>query len=468
MHWLYMMSQIYQHDPPPSPPPPTMESLFPKNITENPPHEPYDFNFTRNWHPQNRADRFPSVEQRVKLYMSNWYVPACNQQDLLLHKVERVNNWPRAIVSDTLNHSLELDSVVNADTTFILDRDSIYDCARPAPVGSGAQPLAELYTHSRIFKRSSVQSYCSEVLPLVEYIGGLDQFTLSSERKQTPVIAQFGDKTMQIPTLPQIPILAKWRGATTRQELQKVTSQSCVNTTLRTPLVTASSKYNKDKVSPIVWKLEMCRHWDPLEYSRRHDTKWEDKKLGALWRGDLTGNHLTEVYTNEQICFGNQRCRFVFYHRNSKLVNAGLSSGLHWFSSENGYISGVPVIKGRVSIQQIQKYKVIISMEGNDVASGLKWALLSESVVLMPKPTKSSWAMEELLEPWIHYIPMYDNGTNAEEMIQWVGDNDKEAKKIAERGRLFMYDMLYHPDAAREEREIKAEIAQRYRALFRP
>ena len=117
-------------------------------------------------------------------------------------------------------------------------------------------------------------------------------------------------------------------------------------------------------------------------------------------------------------------------------------------------------------MQQIQQYKVIISFEGNDVASGLKWSLLSESVVLMPEPTRTSWAMEELLEPWVHYIPMYPNGSNAEEMIRWVGDNDEKAKRIAERGRLFMYDMLYHPDAAKDEREVKAEIARRYRNLW--
>lgn len=102
----------------------------------------------------------------------------------------------------------------------------------------------------------------------------------------------------------------------------------------------------------------------------------------------------------------------------------------------------------------------------SDVASGLKWSLLSESVVLMPPPTRTSWAMEELLEPWVHYLPMSPDGSNAEEMIRWVGENDEEARKIAERGRLFIYDLVYHPDAAREEQEIKTEIARRYRALF--
>ena len=31
-------------------------------------------------------------------------------------------------------------------------------------------------------------------------------------------------------------------------------------------------------------------------------------------------------------------------------------------------------------------YKMVIQVEGNDVASGLKWALLSRSSVVMPVP----------------------------------------------------------------------------------
>lgn len=114
----------------------------------------------------------------------------------------------------------------------------------------------------------------------------------------------------------------------------------------------------------------------------------------------------------------------------------------------------------------VQKIKVIISFEGNDVASGLKWMLQSQSVVLMPPPTRTSWAMEELLQPWIHYIPMLQDGSNAEEMVQWVIKNDEKARKIAERATLFMYDMVYHPDAIEDDKEITLEMAKRYRALW--
>jgi len=41
---------------------------------------------------------------------------------------------------------------------------------------------------------------------------------------------------------------------------------------------------------------------------------------------------------------------------------------------------------------------------GNDVASGLKWMLASNSVVLMPLPRRESWAMESLLQVYVFHM----------------------------------------------------------------
>lgn len=125
------------------------------------------------------------------------------------------------------------------------------------------------------------------------------------------------------------------------------------------------------------------------------------------------------MFTKPTMFFCLQSCQF----------NTGRCCTQQWIGSNriDDTIDGIPIVKPRVSKRQIQQYKVIISMKGNDVASGLKWSLLSESVLLMPKTTQTLWAMEELLEEWVHYIPMYSNGSNAEAMIQWVGNNDLEA-----------------------------------------
>ena len=62
---------------------------------------------------------------------------------------------------------------------------------------------------------------------------------------------------------------------------------------------------------------------------------------------------------------------------------------------------GWPLTRG-----QIVSHRFVLSLEGNDVATNLKWLLASSSVVVMPTPTKESWLMEGLLRPYVHYLPL--------------------------------------------------------------
>jgi hypothetical protein len=115
-----------------------------------------------------------------------------------------------------------------------------------------------------------------------------------------------------------------------------------------------------------------------------------------------------------------------------------------------------------LDIGHIMEYKAILILEGYDVASGLNCALFSQSVVLMPNPTRMSWAMESLVQPWVHYVPIDSDMSNVEERMQWIIGNDKEAQKIAQRATLFMYDLLFHPDSERDEEHVKQDLVKVY------
>ena len=81
-------------------------------------------------------------------------------------------------------------------------------------------------------------------------------------------------------------------------------------------------------------------------------------------------------------------------------------------------------LKKILTIREQLKYKYILSIEGNDVSSGLKWQLYSNSVVFMRKPKIVSWAMEDKLEPYVHYIPIKDDFSEGE-----YEDKDNENDK---------------------------------------
>ena len=162
------------------------------------------------------------------------------------------------------------------------------------------------------------------------------------------------------------------------------------------------------------------------------------------------------------------RCRLVFNSAGSSLVDAALVRPVQYLHEEviPDQVEHVTLYREKMSIEEMLRYKAIIMLEGNDVSSGMKWALYSNSVVMTQPPTKTSWAMEEMMEPWVHYIPLNQELTDVDEKMQWVIDHDEEAKEIARRGRLWIMDLLFHPDAEDDDRQIYEDILMRYRQHF--
>lgn len=213
----------------------------------------------------------------------------------------------------------------------------------------------------------------------------------------------------------------------------------------------------------------------------QYDIPWENKTNMAIWRGALTGmkrggfrvvQH-SQNSSKVELCHHIQRCRLVYNSANSLLINASLT-GVVASHSHNYFqdpvfpevLNGVHLYGSKLSYAELLKYKAIIMLEGNDISSGLKWALYSQSVVLAQTSLYTSWAMEELLEPWHHYIPLQEDLSDLEEKMQWVLDHDIEAEQIAHAGTLWISDLIYHPDAPMEETAIMDEILRRYQRHF--
>ena len=94
--------------------------------------------------------------------------------------------------------------------------------------------------------------------------------------------------------------------------------------------------------------------------------------------------------------------------------------------------------------EQLQS-KFLLSLEGNDVATGLKWMLYSNSAVVMPRPTCETWACEGELMPFKHYIPVKYDLSDIEEVFDWCLTNLDAAEEIANNGRRFIENFLDEP-----------------------
>lgn len=96
------------------------------------------------------------------------------------------------------------------------------------------------------------------------------------------------------------------------------------------------------------------------------------------------------------------------------------------------------LIKNRLTIEEHLKYKFILCLEGNDVASNLKWVMSSNSIAVMPKPKFETWFMEGTLTPNHHYILIKNDFSDLEERLQYYIDHTDEALQIIDNAHCYV------------------------------
>ena len=195
----------------------------------------------------------------------------------------------------------------------------------------------------------------------------------------------------------------------------------------------------KDKHS-VLFKLGTIRHFFPCKTAMKHDIEWKRKKENVIWRGATT----------------NEKFRSTFVKKYFDLFDVGFSSVV-----QRPYLSLYR--KDTVSIRKQLTHKYIVSLEGCDLASNLKWILSSNSVPVMPKPTWVSWIMEHKLVPYVHYLPLNDELDNLEELLDWAKANDDACAEIALNGKRYMMQFWNE----KKENQIQQQLLSRYTNLFK-
>jgi len=372
-----------------------------------------------------RSERFPSVNERVRHYMQSWYDPPCG--DPISYTWRDINNETLLMVHEA-RQILFMGSKIQVAETFYITQDGLDDC-----------------------QAQSVRGFCQDI---VEYLQPAIDRMQVNEASLPPFIMQVGDgpnmvgmkdaaRTQKMFSA-RLPILKKYR-------------------VLKEP---RQSKKCRTWSEPIVLLLTSKRHFGSMPSVPTNDVPWSQKRNMAIFRGALTGATIPdedlEGLTALERCELFPRCRLVLRSHGSELVHAQVTGKTTHKILDQITIANVSLYTSKMSMSLMLQHKALIVLEGNDVASGLKWALYSNSVVMAPKFTKSSWVMEDLLVPWVHFIPLDDSFEDVDEKMQWVLDHDEEAQAIARAGQLWMMDLWYHPQVEADTDAICDEILQRY------
>ncbi|MCX7288738.1 MAG: glycosyl transferase family 90 [Rhodobacterales bacterium] len=191
-----------------------------------------------------------------------------------------------------------------------------------------------------------------------------------------------------------------------------------------------------DRDAPcVLLPLNRERHWKDFLEIEAMDVPFKEKDDKIVWRGVTTG--VFKSWTG-----GPPRSSRVHVARlaERKDMDVGFSKVVQ-LTPET---SDIPMDQLRAALRpqypiatQLRS-KYLLSLEGNDVASGLKWMLQSNSVVLMPHPTCESWACEGELIPYVHFVPIKDDLSDIEDVHDWCRSHPSDCEAIAHNGKQFI------------------------------
>lgn len=189
-----------------------------------------------------------------------------------------------------------------------------------------------------------------------------------------------------------------------------------------------------DNKNAILLKLNKIRHFffikDPLKFS--------DKIDKMVWRGKANGKPHRQGFLAQ-----------LTQHSRCDIGQTDIPR------------EGKGFLKDKMSIPEQLQYKYIFVIEGNDVATNLKWAMSSHSLVLATSFNYETWFMEGKLKAGIHYVALKPDYSDLEEKMDYYSQHRKAAEKITQNARDYV-SQFQHP---KREKLIAYLVLKKYFGL---
>jgi len=175
------------------------------------------------------------------------------------------------------------------------------------------------------------------------------------------------------------------------------------------PSIVKSRPIEGDVSNSVVLNLDKIRHFLFVNDTKR----FEDKKNMLVGRSKARQAH---------------RLRFLEMYFHHPLCNIG---------QVNTDVN-LQFLANRMTISEHLDYKFILCLEGNDVASNLKWVMSSNSLAVMPRPLYETWFMEGTLIPDYHYVLIKDDYSDLAERMRYYSTHIEEALQIIEHAHQYI------------------------------
>jgi hypothetical protein len=176
------------------------------------------------------------------------------------------------------------------------------------------------------------------------------------------------------------------------------------------PTILKSRPIRENNANSVILNLDKIRHFIFVKDKKPFDSK----KNMLVGRGAVTQPHrkqFLEMYFNHRLC-------------NVGQVNPDKEGNRH--------------LVEKMTIDEQLDYKFILSLEGNDVATNLKWIMSSNSLAVMPRPKYETWFMEGTLIANYHYVLIKDDYSDLEERLNYYIENTSDAMAIVKNANKYV------------------------------
>ena len=240
------------------------------------------------------------------------------------------------------------------------------------------------------------------------------------------------------------------------------------------PFLVKSRELGKDGGTTLL-RLGARRHWRFVAGVKGQDKPFRAKRDLLVFRGGPTNEWAPVGEGGLEVALGSapdlikKSQRFALYcrlarglneHPNVDLGFTPLEAMFNVNATFAAYFSeGSPVgFVDPLPIDAQLDAKFLLSLEGNDVASGLRWMLSSNSLVIAPPPTRESWFLEGRLEPGRHFIAVKPDLSDLEEVLEWCLAHPGRCEEIIAEAQAYVRDFTDED----VERRLLIEVLRTY------
>lgn len=236
-------------------------------------------------------------------------------------------------------------------------------------------------------------------------------------------------------TLAQSPLLRGVRGSFIAW-LEDGMWESCRALSRRAPILafgrSKGDPYTALIPDPAFFGSEAYRSETASAERCRSDTRWQKRIPTIFWRGAATGPGIEGERWRS--CARGALTLRASEIGDPSIADARLTRLKHLPSDAVERFVAMGLVGDEIPLEEYFRYRYLVDADGYHCAwASLFQKLLSGSVVLKMESPAEQW-YHNLLEPWVHYVPLARDASDLREVHAWLTAHDQEAQKIAEQG----------------------------------